>query len=51
MFDYGVELGIDRVRVALINVTHYILYGFGELVQVVQVPSNPQKVRLNLYLS
>jgi hypothetical protein len=33
MFDYGVELGIDRVRVALINVTHYILYGFGELMQ------------------
>ena len=33
MFDYGVELGIDRVRVALINVTHYFMYGFGELVQ------------------
>jgi hypothetical protein len=33
MFDYGVELGIDRVRVALINVTHYFMYGSGELVQ------------------
>ncbi|MEO5887502.1 MAG: hypothetical protein ABIQ77_07555 [Anaerolineales bacterium] len=33
-FDRGVELGIDRLRVALSDVTRYILYGFGELVQV-----------------
>ena len=51
MFDYSVALGIDHVRVALNNVTQYILYGFGELVQVVQALSNPWKVTLNPCLS
>jgi len=40
-FDYSVELGIDRLRVALSNVTRYILYGFGDLIQLAQSQARP----------